>query len=111
MTRLRVTFLALALLLLLPLGLLVGRALVSLANERELRHQIVAERIFDEMERELTALVRREEERPFEHYRSYYVSEPSGASIRSPLADPPDEPFVGARQDCEMRIYHHATRR
>ena len=56
MTRLRVTFLALALLLLLPLGLLVGRALVSLANERELRHQIVAERIFDEMERELTAL-------------------------------------------------------
>ena len=94
MRRLRVTFLALALLLLLPLGLLVGRALVSLANERELRHQIVAERIFDEMERELTALVRREEERPFEHYRSYYVSEPSGASIRSPLADPPDEPFV-----------------
>ena len=94
MTRLRVTFLALALLLLLPLGLLVSRALVSLANERELRHQIVAERIFDEMERELTALVRREEDRPFEHYRSYYVSESSGTSIRSPLADPPEEPFI-----------------
>jgi len=94
MTRLRFTFLALALMLLLPLGLLVSRALVSLANERELRHQIVAERIFDEMERELTALVRREEDRPFEHYRSYYVSESSGTSIRSPLADPPDEPFI-----------------
>jgi len=94
MTRLRFTFVALALLLLLPLGLLVSRALVSLANERELRHQIVAERIFDEMERELTALVRREEDRPFEHYRSYYVSESSGTPIRSPLADPPDEPFI-----------------
>ena len=94
MTRLRVTFLALALLLLLPLGLLVRRALVSLANERELRHQIVAERIFDEMERELTALVRREENRPFEHYRSYYLPESSGTSIRSPLADPPGEPFI-----------------
>ena len=94
MTRLRVTFLALALVLLLPLGLLVRRALVSLANERELRHRIVAERIFDEMERELTALVRREENRPFEHYRSYYVPESSGTAIRSPLADPPDEPFI-----------------
>jgi len=94
MTRLRFTFIALALLLLLPLGLLVSRALVSLANERELRHQIVAERIFDEMERELTALVRREEERPFEHYRSYYVLESSGTSIRSPLADPSFEPFI-----------------
>ena len=94
MTRLRFTFIALALLLLLPLGLLVSRALVSLANERELRHQIVAERIFDEMERELTALVRREEDRPFEHYRSYYVAESSGTSIRSPLADSSFEPFI-----------------
>jgi len=72
----------------------VSRALASLNNERELRHQIVAERIFDEMERELTALVRREEDRPFEHYRSYYVSESSGTTIRSPLADAPEETFI-----------------
>ncbi len=98
MTRLRRTFVALAVVLLLSLGLLVWRALVSIRGERDLRHQIVAERVFDEMERELSALVRREEDRPFEHYRSYYAPESNAggavARVRSPLADPPQEPFV-----------------
>jgi signal transduction histidine kinase len=98
MTRFRLTFVALGVVLSSLLGTLVWRALESIDSERDLRRQIVAERVFDEMERELTALVRREEDRPFEHYRSYYVLESGAAGavarLRSPLADAPREPFI-----------------
>ncbi|HSF19575.1 MAG TPA: HAMP domain-containing sensor histidine kinase [Vicinamibacteria bacterium] len=94
MRRLSVMFLGLGVVLLGALAVLVGRALESLSRERELRHQAVAERIFDEMERGLTELVEREESRPFEHYRHFYVSSTTGVLERSPLADLPAEPFV-----------------
>jgi TerC family integral membrane protein len=43
--------------LLAPMGFLVHRALSSVALERTTRHQVVAERIFDEMERGLSRLL------------------------------------------------------
>jgi signal transduction histidine kinase len=98
MRRIRIVFVILAMVLLLPLGLLLDRALDSIAAERELRHQAVAERIFDEMERELTRFLRREEDRPFEQYRFFYI--PEGGSIESielspsPLASPAEEEFI-----------------
>lgn len=94
MQRIRIVFVVLAVVLAVTLGLLVSQALNSVATERDLQHQLVAERAFDEMERELNAFLRREEERPFEHYRDLYVSQNGGADTRSPLADPPQENFI-----------------
>ena len=56
MKRLRLVFVLLAALLWLPLLLLVGFALRTVEQEEAGRYKAVADRIFDEMERELTAL-------------------------------------------------------
>jgi signal transduction histidine kinase len=84
--------------LLVPMALVVRRAFGSIAAERTMFHRNVADRIADEMERELTAWLRREEDRPFDQYRFFYVPEGTPADIvnlrRSPLAEPPADPFV-----------------
>jgi signal transduction histidine kinase len=96
--RIRIAFALLAALLFVPLGLLLKSALESVASERANRHRAVAERVFDEMEGELSRLVRREDERPFGHYEFYYVpqevSRGRPAVVRSPLSSLPEEPFV-----------------
>ncbi|HYE06125.1 MAG TPA: HAMP domain-containing sensor histidine kinase [Planctomycetota bacterium] len=80
------------------IGLLVQRALASLARERVAAHAVVAERVFDEIERELTELIEPEEERPFAEYRALYVPDnqaPGGAALScSALADPPSEAWL-----------------
>jgi len=63
MKRLRLVFVILSVLLWLPLLFLVSFALRTVEQEEAGRYKAVADRIFDEMERELTALLRREEER------------------------------------------------
>ncbi|MGH7893249.1 MAG: hypothetical protein ACREQL_01190, partial [Candidatus Binatia bacterium] len=68
MRTIRLLFVALAVALLVPIALLVHRAVRSVALEREMRHRAVAERVFDEMERGLSDFLGREEARPFEHY-------------------------------------------
>jgi hypothetical protein len=68
LTRLRLGFLALGVLLLVPLALLLREAESRLEAQRQLRHQIVAERVFDEMERELGLLLASERERPSAAY-------------------------------------------
>ncbi len=93
--RVRLAMVLLAAALIVGLGLLLQRGLESTAREQTYRHQAVAERIFDEMERELSALVAAEEARPFLHWSHYYVpdtqiAENTGLS-RSPLATPPEE--------------------
>jgi signal transduction histidine kinase len=90
MRRIRFTLLAVSLALLVPIAVLAWRALDGLAFERALRHQTVAERTFEEMERALSRFLEYEEARPFEHYR-FYLAE-SGA--RSPLARSSDLAFV-----------------
>jgi len=79
--RLRLVFVLLALVLVVPGALLVRRALASVALEREARERAVAERAFDEMERALTQLLRAEEERPASDY--------DFASPASPLHERP----------------------
>jgi signal transduction histidine kinase len=96
--RLRLLFLALALVVLGPLALLVHRAIASATLERTLRHRMVAERIFDEMERALSGFVVEEEARPAAQY-GYYWAPPDQvgervAVTRSPLAALPALPFV-----------------
>src|SRR5437867_3015113 len=50
------------------MGLLIERALRSVTLERQMRHQALAERIFDEMERGLSRLLEQEEQRAFDQY-------------------------------------------
>ena len=68
LTRLRLAFVALAVALLVPLALLLDAAGERVEQQRRLRHQMVSERIFDELERELTALLEREAARPSQAY-------------------------------------------
>ena len=96
--RLRLAFGALALLVALPLGVLVRRAIDSERREEERAHRAVAERILDEMERELNEFLSREEERSFEEYRSVVLPSQALTDVLalepSPLAAPPVESFV-----------------
>jgi hypothetical protein len=96
MRRFRILFLAVAVVVVVPVGLLVGRAIDSVELERRTRHEAVAERIFDEMERALSELLAREEERPFGQYSHDYMPQWQASSplVRSPLADPPSLPYV-----------------
>lgn len=68
MRRFRILFVVCVVALLGPLALLVERALHSVAIERQMRHQTLAERVFDEMERALSRLLEDEEKRPAEQY-------------------------------------------
>ncbi len=69
MRRLRIVLVLLSVALALPVLLLVLRARDGERLERELRHQAIAARAFDEMERRLTTLLEAEEGRSFESYR------------------------------------------
>jgi signal transduction histidine kinase len=90
MRRIRVALLLLSLAILLPVALLAWRALGGLAYERAARHQVVAERVFEEMERALSEFLAREEARPAAQYRFYL----DDGITRSPLSQPAQEPFV-----------------
>ncbi len=98
MRRIRWVFVVLAVLLLVPMVLLVQGALRSAAYDSEARYRALAERVGDELERELSALVHQEETRPFAHYRFYYVP-PNVAGgryavTRSPLSDTGLPPYL-----------------
>jgi signal transduction histidine kinase len=94
MTALRARFLLLTAILMVPIALLVLRALESVEFEGQARHDAVAERIFDEAERALSNMLALEEARPFAEY-SFYASADRGPSRRlSPLAAPPARDFV-----------------
>ncbi len=96
MPRLRIAFALLAIGLAIPMGLLVQRALSGVRAEREARHRAVAERAFDEMERSLSDFLRTEEERSFGQYAFAFTPDgaPPDVRVRSPLAEPPAQPFV-----------------
>jgi signal transduction histidine kinase len=98
MLRVGLLITAIGALLVVGVGALLAHSLRGLAKEERLRHQIVAERLFDELERELTDLTLREESRSFLEYRYFYVPEaqlPGLAGLaRSPLSSLPDDPAV-----------------
>jgi two-component system phosphate regulon sensor histidine kinase PhoR len=98
MLRVGLLIAALGTLLLLGVGALLAHSLRGIAKERRLRHQLVAERLFDELERELTDLIVQEEGRSFLEYRYFYVPEaqlPGLAGLaRSPLSRLPRDPAV-----------------
>ncbi|MEL6343572.1 MAG: HAMP domain-containing sensor histidine kinase [Myxococcota bacterium] len=88
---------ALAGVVLLGDAVLVRRALQGAEADALRGHEVVADRLFDELERELTALVEREEARSFLEYRFFYVPErqtQAGGLVRSPISDLPDETML-----------------
>jgi hypothetical protein len=66
--RLRVAFVVIGIVLLGPLGWLFHSVEQRLSAQRRLRHEVVAERIFDELERELTRVLEEEAARPSAAY-------------------------------------------
>jgi signal transduction histidine kinase len=98
MRRIGLLVAILAALLLVGLGMLVTRALDSVERERAMRHEVLAERVFDELEEQLTELTEREEARPFLQYRFFYVPEgqvtQNPALSRSPLSEPPEDDWL-----------------
>jgi hypothetical protein len=114
LTRMRLAFVALGVALLLPLALLVRSASARLEEQRKLKHEVVAERIFDEMERELVALLERERARSSEAYAAtntrpetwapfvvgYFVHDASGARVTAGdlLTDEREQSVAAAAQ-------------
>lgn len=68
LAHLRWSFIALGVLLLLAVGGLMSSALARLEEQRALRHRMVAERVFDEAEREIGSLLQHEAQRPSAAY-------------------------------------------
>ncbi len=75
-------------LLAVPLGWVVTRAYQSLGQEEQAEFRFFGEALFDRMEEEMAAMIRREEKRPVTDYG------PFQAGKTSPLAGQPEEPFV-----------------
>jgi len=96
--RLKILILVFCVALSIPLGYFVLRTYRSLEQEEisELRYFAVA--LFDQMEEELASFVLKEEARPIDQYRYYYVpSQPtsnSGKVLPSPLSQPPKESYI-----------------
>lgn len=89
--------LLLAVVVLTGVGWLVIGALAGAAAAEADRHRAVAERLFDEIEGELSAIVAREETRSFLEYRYYYVPDDNAndaALVQSELSRIPDDPSI-----------------
>ncbi|MEZ4240000.1 MAG: HAMP domain-containing sensor histidine kinase [Myxococcota bacterium] len=79
------------------MGWLVVRALDGASAAEAERHRAVAERLFDEIEEELSAIVAREEARSFLEYRFYYVPENTANGytlVQSELSEVPQDPAI-----------------
>ena len=68
LARLRWAFLALGAALLIAVGLPLHSALSRLDEQRLIRHRMVAERVFDEAEREVSSVLQLEAKRPSDAY-------------------------------------------
>src|SRR4029079_17402025 len=105
MRRISTALALVALALAVPLALLVSRAVQSVALEREARHRVVAERVFDEMERALSTFLQQEEARPFEGWADvepsssfalgYFELAPDRALSARERRDAPTNEIVG----------------
>ncbi len=88
MNRLRVFMLVFSLALAVPIGYLVVRTETGLNRQEESEFRFFAQALFNRMEEELADLVAREEARDIDDYAAVTDGVPS------PLAAPPDEPWL-----------------
>ena len=98
MRRIRLVFALLGLVVLGALSALVATALGGIARDRDERHRALAERAFEEIQRELSRLLVREQARPFSHFDFYYVPEAVSPGryvvARSPLSVVPGDDWL-----------------
>ena len=98
MKRLKILIFVFCVALSIPLAYFVLRTYSGLEQEEisELRYFAVA--LFDQMEEELASLVLKEEARPVDQYRYYYIPSgqlsPSEKVLPSPLSQPPKESYI-----------------
>jgi len=98
MKRLKIYIIIFCIALSIPLAYLILRTYQGLKQEEVSKLQYFAETIFDEMEKELTAIVLKEEARAIDEYnfKSILSSPVSGAtqSVPSPLSRLPQEDYI-----------------
>jgi signal transduction histidine kinase len=98
MKRLTLLILVFCVAVSIPLGYLVLRTYRSLKQEEVAQLRYFAETLFEEMEQELGALVRKEEGRDIGQYKYNYI--PSDqlpgyeGMVRSPLSQMPEKPYI-----------------
>ena len=97
MHGIRRAFLLLVVVLAVPLTLLLREVFATAAEEQAQARLTVAERLVDSLEQQLNTWLAGEEDRPYGHYRYLFLPDSASESEaleRSPLAGPPDVPFV-----------------
>lgn len=96
MKRLRLLIIIFCLALSVPMGYLVWRTYSGLKQEEIAKLNFFSDALFDEIERELSTLVEREEGRAVDEY-GYWISPPEAPLTdlrRSPLSQLPPEPYI-----------------
>lgn len=93
MKRLKLLILIFCLGVSLPLAFVVWQTYQSLSQEEEAQLRFFSEALFDEMEKEMAELVKREEARVVDEYHFTLANGKDGLKI-SPLADPPKENYI-----------------
>jgi len=98
MKRLKLLIMIFCAALCIPLTYLVGRTFQGLEQEETAKLRYFGEKLFDEMEQELSNLVIREESRPVDEYNFYTAGNPTSddtpESRRSTLSHPPAESYI-----------------
>ena len=92
MKKLRLTMIAFVILISLPLSVVVWRTFGSLDRESRSQVRFFAEQILDEIEVQMSHLVRREEDRAVDEYQHTMVT--SQGTVASPLARVPVESYI-----------------
>jgi signal transduction histidine kinase len=95
MKRLKILILIFYAALSIPLAYMAVRTYQGIEQEERSQLRYFAETLFDEMERELAMIVRKEEARAIDEYHYFHTPAPDAQStVRSPLSYPPSVPYI-----------------
>lgn len=93
MKRLKILILVFCLAVSCPLAFVVWQTYQRLDQEEHAQLRFFSEALFDELEKEMSALVQREENRAVDEY-NYNLAQGKDGIQRSPLARPPKENYI-----------------
>lgn len=93
MKRLKILILIFCLTVSIPLAYVVWQTYQSMAQEEHAQLRFFSEALFDEIEKELTELVQREESRAVDEYH-FTLARDKRRIQKSPLAQPPKETYI-----------------
>ncbi len=93
MKRLKWLILIFCLAISIPLGYVIWHTYQGLAQEERAQLRYFTETLFDEIEKEMADLVRREENRAVDEYH-YTLAQDTGSTRKSPLSQPPRENYI-----------------